>query len=102
MRKFKFELIMQEKDEKKKVEVYENNFYTVKKIYYKSEDYTLFRINSKDPSLPELIVREEDLKAVDVDIILDTSNPISIDRMLKLVENVNIAIVSANKIKKLF
>lgn len=102
MRKFKFELIMQEEDEKKKVEVYENNFYTVKKIYYKREDYTLFRINSKDPSLPELIVREEDLKAVDVDIILDTSNPISIDRMLKLVENVNIAIVSANKIKKLF
>ena len=102
MRKFKFELILQEEDEKKKVEVYENNFYTVKKIYYKTEDYTLFRINSKDPSLPELIVREEDLKAVDVDIILDTSNPISIDRMLKLVENVNIAIVSANKIKKLF
>ena len=102
MRKFKFELILQEEDEKKKVEVYENNFYTVKKIYYKSEDYTLFRINSKDPSLPELIVREEDLKAVDVDIILDTSNPISIDRMLKLVENVNVAIVSANKIKKLF
>ena len=62
----------------------------------------MFRINSKDPSLPELIVREEDLKAVDVDIILDTSNPISIDRMLKLVENVNVAIVSANKIKKLF
>ena len=102
MRKFKFELILQEEDEKKKVEVYENNFYTVKKIYYKTEDYTLFRISSKDPSLPELIVREEDLKAVDVDIILDTSNPISIDRMLKLVENVNIALVSANKIKKLF
>ena len=102
MRKFRFELILQEDDEKKKVEVYENNFYTVKKIYYKTEDYTLFRINSKDPSLPELIVREEDLKAVDVDIILDTSNPISIDRMLKLVENVNVAIVSANKIKKLF
>ena len=90
MRKFRFEMIMQEEDEKKKVEIYE------------SEEYTLFRISSKDPSLPELIVREEDLKAVDVDIILDTSNPISIDRMLKLVENVNIAIVSANKIKKLF
>ena len=102
MRKFKFELIMQEEDEKKKVEVYENNYYTVKKTYYKNEDYTLFRVSTKDPSLPELVIREEDLKAVDVDIILDVSNPVSINRMLKLVENVNVALVSANKIKKLF
>lgn len=102
MRKFKFELIMQEEDEKKKVKVYENNYYTVKKTYYKNEDYTLFRVNAKDPSLPELVIREEDLKAVDIDIILDVSNPVSINRMLKLVENVNVALVSANKIKKLF
>ena len=102
MRKFKFELIMQEEDEKKKVEVYENNFYTLKKTYYKTEDYTLFRVSTKDPSLPELVIREEDLKAVDVDIILDVSNPVSISNMLKLVENINIALVSANKIKKLF
>ncbi len=102
MRKFKFELIMQEEDEKKKVEVYENNFYTLKKTYYKTEDYTLFRVSTKDPSLPELVIREEDLKAVDVDIILDVSNPVSISHMLKLVENINIALVSANKIKKLF
>ena len=102
MRKFKFELVMEEENEKRKVEVYENNFYTLKKTYYKTEDYTLFRVSTKDPSLPELVIREEDLKAVDVDIILDVSNPVSISHMLKLVENINIALVSANKIKKLF
>ena len=82
--------------------IYENDFYIAKRTYYKNYDYTLIIIKSKDKTLPELIVEEKDLVAVDVKINLNISNPVSINNMLKMVENVDIAIKSANKIKKLF
>lgn len=102
MRKFKFEFIQEEENDRKKVEIYENDFYTLKKTYYKDDDYTLFRVENKDPSLPELVIKEENLKAVDVGINLEVSNPVPVKYMLKVIENVNIALISANKIKKLF
>lgn len=102
MRKFKFELVSEEGNEKKEVKVYENDFYILKKTYYKDDNYTLFRVDSKDPNLPELVIKEENLKAVDVGINLEVNNPVPVNHMLKVIENVNVALISANKIKKLF
>ena len=102
MKNFKFNLVSEEEKENKITVIYENDFYIVKRTYYKNYDYTLITIKSKDQTLPELIVEEKDLIAVDVKINLNISNPVSINNMLKMVENVDIAIKSANKIKKLF
>ena len=99
--KFKFELTNKQDNGTKVIEIYENDFYSVKKIYYRIPDYILFTIKSKDPSLPELIIKEENLKAVDVKINFDIKNPVSIKDMHEIVENANIALISASKIKKL-
>ena len=102
MKNFKFNLVSEKEKENKIVEIYENDFYIVKRTYYKDYNYILITIKSKDQTLPELIIEEKDLVAVDIKINLNISNPISISNMLKIIENVNIAIKSANKIKKLF
>lgn len=99
--KFKFDLTSKEDNGTKVIEIYENDFYSVKKIYYRIPDYILFTIKSKDPSLPELIIKEENLKAVDVKINFDIKNPVSIKDMHEIVENANVALISASKIKKL-
>ena len=99
--KFKFELTNKQDNGTKVIEIYENDFYSVKKIYYKIPDYILFTIKSKDPNLPELIIKEENLKAVDVKINFDIKNPVSIKDMHEIIENANIALISASKIKKL-
>ena len=99
--KFKFNLTSKEDNGVKVIEIYENNFYLVKKIYYRIPDYILFTIKSKYPSLPELIIKEENLKAVDVKINFDIKNPVSIKDMHEIIENANVALISASKIKKL-
>ena len=99
--KFKFELTNKQDNGTKVIEIYENDFYSVKKIYYKISDYILFTIKSKDPNLPELIIKEENLKAVDVKINFDIKNPVSIKDMHEIIENANVALISASKIKKL-
>ena len=99
--KFKFELTNKQDNGTKMIEIYENDFYSVKKIYYRIPDYILFTIKSKDLSLPELIIKEENLKAVDVKINFDIKNPVSIKDMHEIIENANIALISASKIKKL-
>ena len=99
--KFKFELTNKQDNGTKVIEIYENDFYSVKKIYYKIPDYILFTIKSKYPSLPELIIKEENLKAVDVKINFDIKNPVSIKDMPEIIENANVALISASKIKKL-
>ena len=99
--KFKFELTNKQDNGTKVIEIYENDFYSVKKIYYRIPDYILFTIKSKDPSLPELIIKEENLKAVDVKINFDIKNPVSIKDMHEIVKNANVALISASKIKKL-
>ena len=99
--KFKFELTNKQDNGTKVIEIYENDFYSVKKIYYRIPDYVLFTIKSKDPSLPELVIKEENLKAVDVKINFDIKNPVSIKDMHEIIENANVALISASKIKKL-
>ena len=99
--KFKFDLTSKEDNGTKVIEIYENDFYSVKKIYYRIPDYILFTIKSKVPSLPELIIKEENLKAVDVKINFDIKNPVSIKDMPEIIENANVALISASKIKKL-
>ena len=99
--KFKFNLTSKEDNGVKVIEIYENNFYLVKKIYYRIPDYILFTIKSKVPSLPELIIKEENLKAVDVKINFNIKNPVSIKDMYEIIENANVALISASKIKKL-
>ena len=99
--KSKFDLTSKEDNGVKVIEIYENDFYLVKKIYYRIPDYILFTIKSKDPSLPELIIKEENLKAVDVKINFDIKNPVSIKDMPEIIENANVALISASKIKKL-
>ena len=99
--KFKFNLTSKEDNGVKVIEIYENNFYLVKKIYYRIPDYILFTIKPKDPSLPELIIKEENLKAVDVKINFNIKNPVSIKDMYEIIENANVALISASKIKKL-
>ena len=99
--KFKFDLTSKEDNGTKVIEIYENDFYSVKKIYYRIPDYILFTIKSKVPSLPELIIKEENLKAVDVKINFDIKNPVSIKDMHEIIENANVALISASKIKKL-
>ena len=99
--KFKFNLTSKEDNGVKVIEIYENDFYSVKKIYYRIPDYILFTIKPKDPSLPELIIKEENLKAVDVKINFDIKNPVSIKDMHEIIENANVALISASKIKKL-
>ena len=49
--KFKFDLTSKEDNGTKVIEIYENDFYSVKKIYYRIPDYILFTIKSKDHSL---------------------------------------------------
>ena len=99
--KFKFELTNKQDNGTKVIEIYENDFYSVKKIYYRIPDYILFTIKSKDPSLPELVIKEENLRAVDVKINFDIKNPVSIKDMHEIIENANVALISASKIKKL-
>ena len=99
--KFKFNLTSKKDNGVKVIEIYENNFYLVKKIYYRIPDYILFTIKSKDPGLPELIIKEENLKAVDVKINFNIKNPVSIKDMYEIIENANVALISASKIKKL-
>ena len=70
-------------------------------FFFMIPDFFLFTIKSKVPSLPELIIKEENLKAVDVKINFDIKNPVSIKDMHEIIENANVALISASKIKKL-